>query len=240
MQVVVTLTMVTYLFVIVGLVAINCFRRTLAIVNAENIELKTELASLEKELEYLQNKQKQSKAGGMDEAGIMGAYDPYIRKYVSLIISVPKEYDQSTREYLAHADDQAVNDLPKLINKALASYDTVTLCLLGNENQYREEMIRTIFKNINIVYNYNANFKDIFDKIDLNISVILTGSDNVKKYREATEQFANISVKEFYKNQNDANGDMVVNRIKNKEYFEKNTPFKIHNFYDRLLNFYAK
>lgn len=128
----------------------------------------------------------------------------------------------------------------KLINKALASYDTVTLCLLGNENQYREEMIRAIFKNINIVYNYNASFKDIFDKIDLNISVILTGSDNVKKYREATEQFANISVKEFYKNQNDANGDMVVNRIKNKEYFEKNTPFKIHNFYDRLLNFYAK
>ena len=109
MQVVTTLIMVAYLSVITGLVALVYFRRMLAIVTAENIELKTELASLEKELEYLQNKQKQSKAGWMDEGGIMGASDG--RKYVSLIISVPKEYDQSTREYLAHADDQAVNDL---------------------------------------------------------------------------------------------------------------------------------
>ena len=108
MQVVTTLIMVAYLSVITGLVAFVYFRRMLAIVTAENIELKTELASLEKELAYLQNKQKQSKAGWMDEAGIMGASDG--RKYVSLIISVPKEYDQSTREYIAHADDQAVND----------------------------------------------------------------------------------------------------------------------------------
>ena len=81
MQVVVTLTMVTYLFVIVGLVAINCFRRTLAIVNAENIELKTELASLEKELEYLQNKQKQSKAGGMDEGVSINCWKMYLGYY---------------------------------------------------------------------------------------------------------------------------------------------------------------
>ena len=125
MQVVTTLIMVAYLSVITGLVAFVYFRRMLAIVTAENIELKTELASLEKELEYLQNKQKQSKAGWMDEAGIMGASDG--RKYVSLIISVPKEYDQSTREYLAHADDQAVNDLPKLINKALNCYALLSL-----------------------------------------------------------------------------------------------------------------
>ena len=125
MQVVTTLIMVAYLSVITGLVAFVYFRRMLAIVTAENIELKTELASLEKELEYLQNKQKQSKAGWMDEAGIMGASDG--RKYVSLIISVPKEYDQSTREYIAHADDQAVNDLPKLINKALNLYALLSL-----------------------------------------------------------------------------------------------------------------
>ena len=141
MQVVVTLTMVTYLFVIVGLVAINCFRRTMAIVNAENIELKTELASLEKELEYLQNKQKQSKAGGMDEAGIMGASDG--RKYVSLIISVPKEYDQSTREYIAHADDQAVNDLPKLINKALNCYALLSLTSTIREDFRQAGMSQT-------------------------------------------------------------------------------------------------
>ena len=61
MQVVTTLIMVAYLSVITGLVALVYFRRMLAIVTAENIELKTELASLEKELEYLQNKQKQSK-----------------------------------------------------------------------------------------------------------------------------------------------------------------------------------
>ena len=141
MQVVVTLTMVTYLFVIVGLVAINCFRRTMAIVNAENIELKTELASLEKELEYLQNKQKQSKAGWMDEAGIMGASDG--RKYVSLIISVPKEYDQSTREYIAHADDQAVNDLPKLINKALNCYALLSLTSTIREDFRQAGMSQT-------------------------------------------------------------------------------------------------
>lgn len=75
MQVVTTLIMVAYLSVITGLVAFVYFRRMLAIVTAENIELKTDLASLEKELEYLQNKQKQSKAGWMDEAGIMGASD---------------------------------------------------------------------------------------------------------------------------------------------------------------------
>lgn len=141
MQVVVTLTMVTYLFVIVGLVAINCFRRTMAIVNAENIELKTELASLEKELEYLQNKQKQSKAGWMDEAGIMGASDG--RKYVSLIISVPKEYDQSTREYIAHADDQAVNDLPKLINEALNLYALLSLTSTIREDFRQAGMSQT-------------------------------------------------------------------------------------------------
>ena len=56
MQVVTTLIMVAYLSVITGLVAFVYFRRMLAIVTAENIELKTELASLEKELEYLQNK----------------------------------------------------------------------------------------------------------------------------------------------------------------------------------------
>lgn len=141
MQVVTTLIMVAYLSVITGLVALVYFRRMLAIVTAENIELKTELASLEKELEYLQNKQKQSKAGWMDEAGIMGASDG--RKYVSLIISVPKEYDQSTREYLAHADDQAVNDLPKLINKALNCYALLSLTSTIREDFRQAGMSQT-------------------------------------------------------------------------------------------------
>lgn len=143
MQVVTTLIMVAYLSVITGLVALVYFRRMLAIVTAENIELKTELASLEKELEYLQNKQKQSKAGWMDEAGIMGAYDPYVRKYVSLIISVPKEYDQSTREYIAHADDQAVNDLPKLINEALNCYALLSLTSTIREDFRQAGMSQT-------------------------------------------------------------------------------------------------
>ncbi|MDT3663249.1 MAG: hypothetical protein ROM54_07010 [Anaerobiospirillum sp.] len=141
MQVVTTLIMVAYLSVITGLVALVYFRRMLAIVTAENIELKTELASLEKELEYLQNKQKQSKAGWMDEGGIMGASDG--RKYVSLIISVPKEYDQSTREYLAHADDQAVNDLPKLINKALNCYALLSLTSTIREDFRQAGMSQT-------------------------------------------------------------------------------------------------
>lgn len=126
----------------------------------------------------------------------------------------------------------------KIINKALDTYDSVTICLL-DKAPLREEMIKTIYKNIDIVYNYNANFKDIFEKIDKNINVILTGSENVKKYRESTKDFPFVNVREFYRSQDSVSGEMIINRLKNKEYFIKNTPLKIHKFYDELLKCYS-
>lgn len=125
----------------------------------------------------------------------------------------------------------------KIINKALSEYDSVTICLLGNY-PYREDMIKSMYKNVDIISNYNANFKDIFNKIDKNISVILTGTNNVKNYRESVKNFPNVTVKEYYQSSDSVSGDMILNRINNKEYFNKNTPFKIHDFYDQLLNHY--
>lgn len=54
MQAVTTLIMIACLFFMVGLVIFNYFRRVAAIVNAENISLKSELESLENLLEHLQ------------------------------------------------------------------------------------------------------------------------------------------------------------------------------------------
>lgn len=126
----------------------------------------------------------------------------------------------------------------KIINKAIELYDSVTICLL-DKFPYREDMIKSIYNKINIVYNYNANFKDIFEKIDDNINVILTGSENVKKYRENVKDIPFVKVREFYRSQDSVSGEMIINRIKNKEYFIKNTPLKIHKFYDKLLEYYS-
>jgi glycerol-3-phosphate cytidylyltransferase-like family protein len=132
----------------------------------------------------------------------------------------------------------------KLIKRALTLYDNVVVCIVTGSDtietkDFREEMVKKCFPNVQIVHSNNGNILSILNKIDININIIYAGSDRVQSYMEQIRNNVGISVRELQRNESGISASKIISNINDKEFFLKNTPKEIHDMYRKALNYYV-
>jgi nicotinamide mononucleotide adenylyltransferase len=132
----------------------------------------------------------------------------------------------------------------KLIKRAQNLYDNVIIALITskdteNTKKLRIKMIQKTFPGIEIIFTGVGNLQRIIEQSPININVVYCGSDRVNAYREQLKNTQGVDVKEMARDDNDISSTKIIQNIKNKEFFEKNTPESIHQFYNQLKTIYT-
>ena len=131
-----------------------------------------------------------------------------------------------------------------VINKALKEYDKVLVCLVSSKDtkatrDLRYKMLEKTFKNkIEIIEHNSGNILGMLSKSPFNINTVFCGSDRYFDYVKQVEKVLGLDVREYPRDSDAISATKVISNIRDKEFFEKNTPKEIHSLYPEILATY--
>jgi glycerol-3-phosphate cytidylyltransferase-like family protein len=132
----------------------------------------------------------------------------------------------------------------KLIKRAAALYDNVVVCVVTSKDtkdtkQFRYDMMKKVFPNVEIIEHGSGNLMGIMGKSPININAVYAGSDRVSAYKEQLKRVLGVEVKEMPRTDNDISASKVIANIDDEEFFKKNTPNELHSMYDEIKKVYS-
>ena len=132
----------------------------------------------------------------------------------------------------------------KLFKRAATLYDNVVICIVtsGDTKEtklLREEMVRKVAPNAEIIHSTRGFIPSILQKSPININVVYAGSDRVNTYQEQIKNNMGVSVKEMPRTDDDISASKIIENIDDQEFFEANTPKEIHSMYSKIKKAYS-
>jgi glycerol-3-phosphate cytidylyltransferase-like family protein len=132
----------------------------------------------------------------------------------------------------------------KLFKRASTLYDNIVICIVTSKDtletkELREEMVRKVAPNAEIIHASNGNLSRILQKSPININVVYAGSDRVSEYQNQLRNTLGTEVREMPRTDDDISASKVIEKIDDKEFFEKNTPKELQSMYNKIKKAYS-
>ena len=131
----------------------------------------------------------------------------------------------------------------KMIKRASRKFDNVVICIVSNKEnietrELRTKMIKSVFPECDVVHHNSGNLISIINKSPININNVYAGSDRVSEYVKQLQRSSGIGVSEMPRTQESISATKIIDNIEDQNYFNKNTPKEIHQFYDEIFKTY--
>lgn len=127
----------------------------------------------------------------------------------------------------------------KMIEKAIRESDEVVIGVVTgsrtkNSADIRLRMMKKTYPNLKVLELTSGNLFTAFKKAEININKIYAGSDRVQDYETMLLKAPGIKVNEITRTSADISATKVIENLADVDFFKKNTPRQIHQFYEEL------